>query len=644
MKIRTKILGGFLIITMLTIFLGAIVFINTTEVDRSFTFLVEHDLEVLQNAQKLQKLVVDAETGQRGFVITGDENFLEPYKQGIQGFNSLIRIEKKLVSDNPSQVQRLKNIQVLFDEWNLKAAQPEIAAARNVHQSTNNLNDLEDLLAEGTGKKILDELRILLTESIKREQEEEEELEQELLLVEISKDLLDRESGQRGFLITGEEEFLEPYNLGNENLEKHLNELQVMVKEEEEGVDEVDIVNKIIELSARWEKEAAIPEIEARRTIDQNPTIFDVASMVKVGTGKIILDEIRKEFTIFIQVENDLKNERLSNVTTISEFTEILLILLPISIAIVAVSIAIIFTRTISKPLEILKHACVKVSKGDLETKIEIYSKKDSSTDEIKELTEYFNKMVVDIKKGQIQIKNQLNELKKVDSQKDEFAAMVSHELKTPHVPIQLYTEMLLKGVLGEIDYKQTKALRSMHSNIESLKGLVDDVLDVTKLEVGRLTLHKKQVDLKTFLNENIDSLKPFTYEKKTKLQLELRASGKIFCDPKRITQIISNLIKNSIDFIPKDTGIVKLIVEKNEKSILFTITDNGPGIPKENQEFLFQKFYKIDTSPTRKHGGTGLGLTICEGLVEAHGGKIWLDEKYTQGTCFKFTIPEVKP
>ena len=97
MKIRTKILGGFLIIIVLTISLGAIIFINTVYVDTTFAFLVEHDLEVLQNAQKLQKFVVDAETGQRGFIITGDESFLEPYGQGIQGFNSLIRIEKDLI-------------------------------------------------------------------------------------------------------------------------------------------------------------------------------------------------------------------------------------------------------------------------------------------------------------------------------------------------------------------------------------------------------------------------------------------------------------------------------------------------------------------------------------------------------------------
>ncbi len=220
---------------------------------------------------------------------------------------------------------------------------------------------------------------------------------------------------------------------------------------------------------------------------------------------------------------------------------------------------------------------------------------------------------------------------------------MVSHELKTPLVPIQLYTEMLLKGVFGSLNDKQIKPLHAIHTNIESLNELVDDVLDVTKLELGRLTLDKKHVDVKDLINKNIESLSIFTKGKKVALELDLKTSGKIFCDPKRINQIISNLIKNSIDFVPENMGVIKLTVEKNSKSFVFTVIDNGPGIPVENQKHLFQKFYKIDTSVTRKHGGTGLGLTICQGLVESHGGKIWLDEEYTRGSCFKFTIPLVK-
>ena len=242
MKIRTKILGGFFIIIALTLLLGITVFSNTVEVSKNFTFLVEHDLKVLQNAQELQKLVVDAETGQRGFIITGDESFLEPYNNGIRGFNVLIEIEKKLVSDNPPQVQRLENIQTLFDEWQTKAAQPEISAARD---------------------------------------------------------------------------FFEPSNI----------------------------------------------EFEAAE-------FSKVSQLLKNKTGKDILDNIRDEFTIFIQIENDLKDERLSNVSATSIFTETLLILFSVSIAAIVGLIAFVFTQSISRPLEILKQASIKVSSGQLDTKI----------------------------------------------------------------------------------------------------------------------------------------------------------------------------------------------------------------------------------------------------------------------------------
>jgi signal transduction histidine kinase len=234
-------------------------------------------------------------------------------------------------------------------------------------------------------------------------------------------------------------------------------------------------------------------------------------------------------------------------------------------------------------------------------------------------------------------------ELQEMDKQKDEFVAMISHELKTPIVPLQLYTEMLLKGSLGPLGDKQTKALQTIHNSITSITELVYDMLDITKLELGRLTLHKKSINIQDLLTENIESLNIFTKEKNVTLELDAKVSGTIFCDPKRINQIISNLVKNSIDFVPENTGLIKITVEKNAKSFIFTVADNGPGIPVENQKHLFQKFYKIDTSSTRKHGGTGLGLTICHGIVKSHGGIIFLDTKYNQGTSFKFTIPMVK-
>jgi signal transduction histidine kinase len=122
-----------------------------------------------------------------------------------------------------------------------------------------------------------------------------------------------------------------------------------------------------------------------------------------------------------------------------------------------------------------------------------------------------------------------------------------------------------------------------------------------------------------------------------------------VLCDPRRIRQVITNLIKNSIDFVPDKGGRITIrtkadYVTDNDSGktnyVTFTIEDNGSGIPPEKVGNLFKKFYQIDTSVQRKHGGTGLGLVICKGIIESHSGKIWIDKKYTSGTCISFTLP----
>jgi len=306
----------------------------------------------------------------------------------------------------------------------------------------------------------------------------------------------------------------------------------------------------------------------------------------------------------------------------------------------IAITASFVIATRISNPIKKLEQEMQKVSRSNYEI-----NPITGGGMEIESMSNSFQKMVKDIKNAQIRIQDQVKELKKVDEQKDEFAAMVSHELKTPIVPIRLYTEMLLKEkILGrKLDDDQIKALQAIYKNIGSLELLVDDVLDVTKIELGRLRLFKQEVDIQELLKQNIENLSPFTDEKKVTLLNELKTSGKIFCDPKRLAQVLSNLVKNSIDFTPENIGKIKLVVEKNTDSYIFSVEDNGSGIPEEGRKNLFQKFYQIDTSPTRKHGGTGLGLTICEGIVKAHGGRIWLDNEYTSGTRFKFTIPMVK-
>jgi len=255
-------------------------------------------------------------------------------------------------------------------------------------------------------------------------------------------------------------------------------------------------------------------------------------------------------------------------------------------ILVIAVIASFFVATKISNPIIALKKEMQKVSSFNYNI-----NPVTARITEIELMSNSFQKMVNDIQNAQKQIQDQLEELKKIDEQKDEFAAMVSHELKTPLTPIRLYTEMLLnEKTFGKLNDNQFKALRSIYNNINSLEELVDDVLDATKLELGRLKLSKKEIELDNFMWQNTESFNSYANEKKIDLLYELRTSGKIFCDPKRITQVLSNLVKNSTKFSLENTGKIKIIVEKNTNFHVFTVEDNGIGIPKKNQASPYPK------------------------------------------------------
>ncbi|MDQ6723410.1 MAG: HAMP domain-containing histidine kinase [Thermoproteota archaeon] len=247
------------------------------------------------------------------------------------------------------------------------------------------------------------------------------------------------------------------------------------------------------------------------------------------------------------------------------------------------------------------------------------------------------------------------------DAFKTEFLSMISHELRTPLVPIKGYAEMLLKPqLLGELNEKQIKAILSIYRNAQKQESLVEDILTIYTFETGKIVLSKKEFMLSDLLINVINDLKPLLEEKKISIVTEIntKIGNTVYCDEKRIEQVLSNLIKNSVDFVPKSKGKITITISEKESqfakktddshydqgsmlsNIVFTVKDNGKGIPDEKIDLLFKKFFKIDTTMTRKHGSTGLGLVICKDIVEAHGGTIWIDRNYTKGASILFTIP----
>jgi len=298
LNIGKKMALGYGVLLALLVALGIVFLTSLSGIVKQFSFVIKHDAPVVANARELSKLVIDMETGQRGFIITGKEEFLEPYNAGASEFQKLIDKEKELVSDNPSQVKALEKIEGLVDQWQQKAAMPEIAIGKKIATNLIDAEYLQTLLANGVGKGIMDNIRSVCDEMIVNFRRTGNE-DGVVLSISIAKDMVDMETGQRGFVITGKEKFLEPYLAGQKRLEGHIIKLRNLSSGDEKNLI---LLAKVKSLANDWFEKAATPEINARQEMNRRPeTLKDVAVLLEAGTGKNILDQIREEFKKFIK-------------------------------------------------------------------------------------------------------------------------------------------------------------------------------------------------------------------------------------------------------------------------------------------------------------------------------------------------------
>ena len=234
--------------------------------------------------------------------------------------------------------------------------------------------------------------------------------------------------------------------------------------------------------------------------------------------------------------------------------------------------------------------------------------------------------------------KNQ--ELTHLDELKSDFMATMSHELRTPLTSIIGYSDMLLSGMTGELNEKQSTFVESILKGGEALLGLINDILDLTKIEAGRLELNPESVDLRAALLGVLPVVKPRAQEKKIRISTFLPTDlPLVFADPAKFNQILLNLLTNGIKYT-HDNGSLSVEARTVDRMVEIWVNDTGMGIAKEDQEKVFQRFTQIDSSATRSQGGTGLGLAIVKELVELHGGTIRVQSKLGKGSSFIFTMP----
>jgi PAS domain S-box-containing protein len=237
------------------------------------------------------------------------------------------------------------------------------------------------------------------------------------------------------------------------------------------------------------------------------------------------------------------------------------------------------------------------------------------------------------------EIQDKSRQLEEASQHKSQFLANMSHELRTPLNAILGYTELMADGAYGEPSEKMLGILKRLEANGKHLLGLINDVLDLSKIEAGQLVLELSDYSIQDIAQTVRSTLEPLAADKKLTFKVDMAPElppGR--GDGHRLTQVLINLVGNAIKFT--DAGEVAIKAEANDGQFRVSVRDTGPGISAVDQSKLFQEFQQADNAITRKKGGTGLGLAISKRIIQMHGGKIWVESEVGQGSTFAFTLP----
>jgi PAS domain S-box-containing protein len=235
--------------------------------------------------------------------------------------------------------------------------------------------------------------------------------------------------------------------------------------------------------------------------------------------------------------------------------------------------------------------------------------------------------------------------LKELDKMKSDFVSNVSHELRTPLTSIKGSVDNMLDGLTGQLNQKQVRYLARIKSNSDRLTRLINDLLDLSRIEAGRIEVRPATLPMAALVGEVAEYLKHLAAEKL--INIEVMApdpSMTVWADRDKVTQVLLNLVGNAIKFSPEERTVTVAIEKNRSEWVEISVADTGPGILPDEMNKIFAKFYQIANTDKHRPKGSGLGLTISKALIEMQGGKLWVESEIGKGTKFSFTLPAEKP
>ena len=447
--------------------------------------------------------------------------------------------------------------------------------------------------------------------------------------------LRDQETSVRGYAISADPQFLEPYVRGQKDQQSSTQQIRDLAGDRSRVLADLEAIERT---SAEWRSSYAEPLIA-----DVKPTVPAVADPATVARGKTLFDSLRQSFDDQLLHLGQERENAIREQATLKAWRNAALITIAVALVLTAILSAVVIRIAVTRPLTALAAACRRITEGDFSEKIVPEGPRDIRA--IAADVEDMRQRIVDeleaTQAARSQLAEQAIELQRSNSELEQFAYVASHDLQEPLRKVASFCQLIEKRYADKLDERGVEYIAFAVDGAKRMQILINDLLTFSR--VGRLNPLRDEVDLGETLDEAISNLDTAIVESGAEIVRQGEPLPRIHGDPTLLAMVWQNLIGNAVKF--QREGVAPRIVVDCEKSPLeggglwtLTVTDNGIGIPEEFSDKVFVIFQRLHGRDV--YTGTGIGLALCKKIIEHHGGSIWIDNSFTGGTRFRFTIP----
>jgi signal transduction histidine kinase/CheY-like chemotaxis protein len=442
-------------------------------------------------------------------------------------------------------------------------------------------------------------------------------------------------SRARGFVLYGDEDLARRYE---QSRLAFLDDVALLRTLSDSDVAMTPHLDRMTARMAQWDRNLVMPSFTLRRARGSAAFADGAAGSRLMRSGLPLVDSVRAAHTELMRVVRERQIGLQAAAETAAAEGELETFVIRAAALAIFLLLLILLMRVVSRALRQVIEGAEALDAGNYD-RARLPAVLSAPNAEMARLAFTFERLAHSIETRERQLQEDIEKLKELERLKADFVSTVSHELRTPLTSMRGAIGLLLGGTVGEMPAKARELLRIALTNTDRLIRLINDILDIEKMDAGHVQIKHNRLRLRSLLDTTVAGLEGFARDGEVKLRVESGDDIDVLGDADRLIQVLTNLTSNAVKFSPKG-GTVELSLAREGNQVVVSVRDHGPGIGPEFAARIFGRFQQAGGAESRKSGGTGLGLSIAKGITELHGGQIGFHNHPTGGTVFWISLP----